>query len=161
MSESCRRMALLTENEALSMEMLGAVVEQMKAGQSIQRVGFRGVSMLPMLRQNKDAVDLQKPPEKLKKYDLPMYKGPSGKYVMHRIIKVKEDHYVCRGDHTYHPEMVKREQMAAVVCAFYRNGRRIPVTSTGYQLYCRCWHAIFPIRAFCHYAKKCLRKLFK
>lgn len=154
-------MALLTEHEAASMEMLGALVEQMKDGQSIQRVGFRGVSMRPMLRQNKDAVDLQKPPEKLQKFDLPMYKGPSGKYVMHRIIDVKEDHYVCRGDNTYHPEMVKREQMVAVVCAFYRGSKRIPVTAKSYRLYCRFWHAIFPLRKWYCHAKNWLRRRLK
>ena len=51
----------------------------------------RGVSMLPMLRDNCDTVTLSKP-TKLKKYDVVFfYHKPTNSYVLHRIVKVNSD----------------------------------------------------------------------
>ena len=121
--------------------------ERLENGQSVQ-FSPKGTSMLPMLRQGIDTVTLSPAPAQLKKYDLPMYVGPSGKYVMHRIVDVREDHYVCLGDNTYAYEKVRPEQIVAVVCAFYRGDKRIPVDAPGYRLYCRVWCAAYPIRRF-------------
>lgn len=139
-------MASLTEREAATVELLGALMEQLPEGQVVRKVGFTGCSMRPMLRQGIDAVDLTRPTGTLRKYDLPMYKGPSGKYVMHRIVEVHDDHCICRGDNTYGPERVTQAEMVAVVCAFYRGEKRIPVDNMAYQLYARAWVALFPVR---------------
>ena len=126
--------------------MIGMLAEQLGEGQMLRHVGFRGRSMLPMLRQKTDFVDLAKPSEHLRKYDLPMYVGPSGKYVMHRIVKVGEGHYICRGDNTYRPEYIDPQQIVAVVRAFYRGNKRIEVDSAAYKAYCRIWCAVYPLR---------------
>ena len=70
--------------------------ERLAAGQRVRYLPFRGVSMLPMLRQGIDTVEIAPLPEKLKKYDLPVYQYPSGKYVMHRVVEVKDDCYICQ-----------------------------------------------------------------
>ena len=114
-----------------------------------------------MLRQGKDTVDLKKSPERLQKYDLPMYRGPGGKYVMHRIVDVKEDHYVCLGDNTYSYERVRPEQIVAVVCAFNRGKKRISVDAPGYRLYCRVWCGLYPARRFLLRAKQWLWRRLK
>lgn len=114
----------------------------------IRHVSFSGRSMLPMLRQGKDTVEIKNAPERLKKYDLPMYIGPKGKYVMHRIVNVKDDYYVCLGDNTYTYEVVQRNQIVAIVCAFYRGNKRISTENLNYQLYIRIWCAAYPIRKF-------------
>lgn len=122
------------------------ILERLAEGQNVRGLSFRGVSMLPMLRQGKDSVELAPLPEQLKKYDLPIYRNPAGKYVIHRIVDVREEHYVCLGDNTYHFEHVKPEQMVAIVCAFTRGGRRIAVDNRAYRAYCRAWCAIIPVR---------------
>ena len=76
--------------------------ERLAAGQ-IVRFSPRGVSMLPMLRQGIDSVELSPVPEKLKKYDLPLYQRRNGQYVLHRIVKVSEG-YTCIGDNQFEPE---------------------------------------------------------
>ena len=81
-------------------ELMPLLRERLAAGQSVRYLPFRGVSMLPMLRQGIDSVELSPLPDKLKKYDLPVYQYPSGKYVMRRVVKVRDDHYVCLGDNT-------------------------------------------------------------
>ena len=52
-----------------------------------------GISMEPMLRQNRDLVMIRVPEERLKKYDVALYKRGAS-YVLHRVIAVREDHYL-------------------------------------------------------------------
>ncbi len=135
--------------------------QRLAAGQTVRYLPFRGVSMLPMLRQGKDSVELAPLPEKLKKYDLPVYQYPSGKYVMHRVVDVRENHYICLGDNTLEYETIRPEQMIGVVSAFKRGEKRISVTSRGYRFYCRVWVALFPLRRFLKRAKGLLRRMIK
>ena len=137
------------------------VRERLAAGQRVRYLPFRGVSMLPMLRQGIDSVELAPLPEKLRKYDLPVYQYPSGKYVMHRVVDVKDTHYVCLGDNTWRYETIYPEMLVGVVSAFKRGDKRIEVDNPGYRLYSRIWVAIFPVRKFLLRCKRCLRRLIK
>lgn len=127
-------------------ELMLLVRERLAAGYKVRYLPFKGVSMLPMLRQGKDRVELGPLPQKLKKYDLPVYQMPSGKYLMHRVLKVTPTHYICLGDNTLEYEIIAPEQMIGVVTAFQRNGKRIEVTNLGYRLYCRIWGHTRPLR---------------
>jgi len=127
-------------------ELMALVRERVAAGQSVRYLPFRGVSMLPMLRQGRDQVELSPLPQRLSKYDLPVYQYPSGKYVMHRVVEVKEDHYICNGDNLLQMEKVYHHQMIALVTAFTRDGRRVEVSDPKYQCYCRFWCATRPVR---------------
>jgi hypothetical protein len=121
--------------------------ERLEAGQTV-RFSPMGISMLPMLRQGKDSVVLSPVPEKLKKYDLPLYRRPDGQYVLHRIVEVG-DTYTCIGDNQFRMEPgVEHGQILALVTAFYRGERKWEVTSPLYRLYCRFWHYSRPLRRF-------------
>ena len=121
--------------------------ERLEAGQTV-RFSPMGISMLPMLRQGKDSVVLSPVPEKLKKYDLPLYRRPDGQYVLHRIAEVG-DTYTCIGDNQFRMEAgVEHGQILALVTAFYRGERKWEVTSPLYRLYCRFWHYSRPLRRF-------------
>lgn len=137
------------------------IEERLAAGQTVRHVKFRGVSMRPMLRQGKDAVDISPMPEKLKKYDLPVYKRSDGAYVMHRVIAVKKDRYLCLGDNTVTLEHIYPKQMIGVVSAFQRGEKRIEVTNLAYQLYCRVWVFFSPIRIVWVKMKHSICRLFR
>lgn len=126
--------------------MMLLVRERLAAGYKVRYLPFKGVSMLPMLRMGKDRVELGPLPEKLKKYDLPVYQIPGGKYLMHRILKVTPTHYICLGDNTLDFETIYPEQMIGVVTAFERNGKRIEVSNPLYRLYCLIWGHTRPLR---------------
>ena len=51
-----------------------------------------GDSMLPMLDEKKDSVKIVPAKGILQRYDLPLYRRPGGKLVLHRIIEVKKNH---------------------------------------------------------------------
>ena len=65
----------------------------------------KGVSMLPMLHQNRDIVVISVPKGRLKKYDVALYRRKNA-YVLHRVIEVQEQGYLIRGDNTYSLEKV-------------------------------------------------------
>ena len=142
-------------------ELMELVRDRLAAGQVIRYLPFRGISMLPMLRQGKDSVELSPLPEKLRKYDIPVYQYPSGKYVMHRVVAVHEDHYICLGDNLMQLETIYPEQMIGVVSAFRRGEKRISVDDPCYLLYCRFWCMIFPVRKGWRKVKRVLRRLLK
>jgi hypothetical protein len=146
-------------------ELVPLITERLEAGFSVRWLSFRGVSMLPMLRQKKDSVELSPLPEILKKYDLPVYRRKNGQYVMHRVVEVKEDHYICLGDNTEDFEHILYEDMLGIVTAFKRKDKCIAVTNRGYQLYCRLWRFTLPFRRcykrFKRFAKKWYLRLFK
>ena len=134
--------------DAVSEEVLMLLVrERLAAGYKVRYLPFKGVSMLPMLRQGKDRVELGPLPERLKKYDLPVYQIPGGKYLMHRVLKVTPTHYICLGDNTLEYETILPEQMIGVVTAFERSGKRIEVSNPLYRLYCLIWSHTRPARS--------------
>lgn len=131
--------------------------ELIGAGQTV-RFSPRGVSMLPMLRHGIDTVDLSPAPERLEKYDLPLYRRDDGKYILHRVVGVGET-YTCAGDNQFDLEYgVRRDQIIALVTAFRRSGREYTVTHPGYRLYCRFWHHSRGVRHFLRRAVGWLRR---
>ena len=151
----------LSDRVILADELLPLLRERLSQGQRVRYLPFRGVSMLPMLRQGVDSVELSPLPPRLRKYDLPVYQYPSGKVVMHRVVKVRADDYVCLGDNTYSYEYIRPEQMIGVVSAFQRKDRRIEVTDPVYRAYCRLWVLSYPLRKLFKGVKSRLRRMLK
>lgn len=142
-----REMEPRIEKELRLEVLMPLIRERLEAGQTI-RFSPRGISMLPMLRQGIDSVVLSPLPEKLKKYDLPLYQRSNGQYVLHRVVEVGEC-YTCIGDNQFVLEPgLEHDQMIALVTAFYRGDRKWEVTSPLYRMYCVFWHYSRPVRHF-------------
>ena len=140
-------MSSSSEKEYRLDELMPMIRAKLAAGESVV-IGPKGTSMLPLIRQGVDFVELSPLPEKLKKYDLPLYQRSNGQYVLHRIVKAR-DSYTCIGDNQFDLERgVTYEQMIAVATAIYRGEKRIPVTAFSYRLYSRLWHWSRPVRCF-------------
>ncbi len=78
----------------------------------------RGTSMLPMLRDGIDTVVIVKANAPLKTGDVPLYIRENGEYVLHRIIKVRKDGYVLRGDNqTVSEYPICENQIAGILTA--------------------------------------------
>lgn len=131
--------------------------ERLAAGQTV-RFSPMGVSMLPMLREGRDSVVLSPVPERLRKYDLPLYRRDNGAYVLHRVTAVGET-YTCIGDNQFVCEPgIRHDQIIAVVTQFRRKGREHSVMEPGYRLYCILWHHSRPIRHFCRRLLRWIRR---
>ena len=108
-----------------------------------------GDSMMPLLRQNRDLLIVERKPEgRCKKYDVVLYRRPAGEYVLHRILKVRRDDYVICGDNRWQREFgVPDDWILGVLTAVVRDGKQINVTDSEYRRYVRLWCDFFWIRA--------------
>ena len=114
-----------------------------------------GDSMRPLIRQDRDILIIEKPNGRLKKYDVPLYKRDSGQYVLHRVLKVRENDYVICGDNRYNKEYgITDRHIIGVLTAVVRDGKEVPITDLRYRLYVHLWCDLFPLRAFILKAKK-------
>lgn len=121
-----------------------------------------GDSMNPLIRQGRDVLIIQKSDGRLKKYDVPLYQRDSGQYVMHRILKVRENDYVICGDNRYHKETgITDRHIIGVLTGIIRNGREISVTDRRYRLYVHLWCDFFPVRAFFIRVRNFLKRRLK
>jgi len=105
-----------------------------------------GVSMLPILRDRRDSVELVRVTKPLKRGDLILYRRENGQYVLHRIVRADAEGFICCGDNQWEPEEVTAGQVMAVVSGFVRAGKSHSVTHKGYRLYAWLWTGLFPVR---------------
>lgn len=116
----------------------------------------KGTSMFPLIRSNKDyEICISKPVFPLKKYDVPVYVRKSGSYVMHRILDITEDGYVCCGDNQWVLEHgIKESQVVGVLTQWYHKGKHCTVNDKGYLRYVKFWCKSLKFRHFilffCH-----------
>ena len=84
----------------------------------------KGVSMNPMLYQNRDLVVIVPNKERLKKYDVALYRRGKS-YVLHRVIEVNDDGtYLIRGDNTYSDEIVPDSAVLGVITGIHTGHER-------------------------------------
>ena len=130
---------------------------------------FRGVSMMPLLRQKRDLIVIEKKGSaRSNQYDTVLFVRPRASggrdYVLHRVLKVLDDGtYWIVGDNCVSGDTVREEQILGVMTSFVRGGRTISVTDPVYQLYVALWckpyrlrFAVLQLRGF---AAKCWHKL--
>lgn len=107
-----------------------------------------GRSMEPLIHQQRDNIIVVKNKDRLKKYDVPVYVTKNGKYIMHRVIRVCDDHYVIVGDNLLKKEYVTDDMICGVLVGFYKNGKHYVdlEKSVPYKIYSRLWVALLPVR---------------
>ena len=119
---------------------------------------IKGVSMLPLLKQDRDVVAIVQKKDRLHPMDVAFYKR-NNDYVLHRVIKATDDGYLIRGDNTYVLEHVKEERVLGIMKSFVRNGKHIDCSDHGYRFYSWIWNLVFPVRHLALKAKKRIRRL--
>ncbi len=129
-----------SKNKKTELDLLMPMIrEKLAEGKSVSFTPH-GVSMLPMLRPGVDTVTLSPITGRLKKYDLPLYRRDSGKYILHRVVKVGQTYSIVGDNHIGYETGVRDDQLIAVVTSFCRGGKEISVRAPSYRLYCRFWH---------------------
>lgn len=117
--------------------MFPIIEEQLNAGGSAS-FAIHGTSMLPLLKDRSDSVRIIKPRSKPRKYDIIFYRRKDGSFILHRIVRVKKDGFVCRGDNqTINEFPVTEEMIIGVVEAYTNNGKWIGVNSAKHIIYSR------------------------
>lgn len=107
-----------------------------------------GDSMMPLLRERADLIHIERCTGRLKKYDVPLYKRDNGQYVLHRILKVREQDYVICGDNRYRKEYgITDRHIIGVMTGVTRDGKWLSVQDGRYRLYVHLWCDFFVVRA--------------
>lgn len=130
-------------------EQYSSYAQELRAGRPViaQTVGD---SMQPLLYQGQTQIVLLPLSGPLKRGDLPLYQRPNGKYVLHRVVQVKDGAYYTRGDNRYGREQVEPDWMLGVVSEIVRGGKTVRVTDFGYRCYVWFWLATYPLRYVVH-----------
>ncbi|MBQ5951449.1 MAG: hypothetical protein IJL66_04835 [Lachnospiraceae bacterium] len=119
-----------------------------------------GQSMLPLLRRETDLFTAKKKgPERCRKYDVALYRS-GDQYILHRVIAVRENDYVIRGDHNGFNEYgITDADILAVMTGFTRKGKVHSVDEPLYRLYSRIWVGSFPVRMLYRKVRRAGRKV--
>ena len=129
-------------------DLLPVIEEKLKSG-GLFEININGTSMLPLLVEKRDTVILGPFDGRIKKYDIPLYRRKNGAFVLHRAVKVYENSFCACGDNQWVVEKdIEYGQIIGVVRAVVRKGKKIPVSSFGYGLYCRLWELLRPVRKY-------------
>ncbi len=132
----------------VAMETLVPLMQESFAQGLTVTLGVTGNSMLPLFRDGRDSVILSPcDPMALKRYDVPLYRRPDGRYILHRIIKVERDTYTLAGDAQQEPEVgLPKECVLAVMSGFVRKGKTVSCRAVWYRIYSVLWCALLPCR---------------
>ena len=107
----------------------------------------KGKSMMPLLREGRDVMIIERPEGRLRRYDVALYKSPDGTYILHRVLKAKADGYVMCGDHCTECEYgITDDAVIGVLVGVIRDGKRISTKDLGYRVYSHLWCDLFYIR---------------
>ena len=119
----------------------------------------KGISMRPLFKTHRDAVVLKSVDREIKKYDIVLYTDATDRYILHRVIGIRDDVFIIRGDNTFKKEYVDKRRVIAYVVSFNRKGKHHSAKDFGYKLYCRVWNFIYPVRFVCHKVRTLLGKI--
>lgn len=119
---------------------------------------FKGRSMLPLLVEGRDAVKLVVPEHRLKKFDIALYLRDDGIYVLHRVIKVREDSYFIRGDNCLQYEIVSDSRIIAVAEGLFVDGEYYACSDRKMLKYARRQGFTLPFRKIKYYMRRALKK---
>lgn len=118
--------------------------------------------MEPMLYDRRSLVRIERLTRPPQKYDVLLFRRPSGEYVLHRVLRIGETACMIRGDNCVAAEKVPNEWLLGVLTAFSLDSAEMtPVTDKKYQAYVRrhCW--VYPLWDTARFFKRCIRKAIK
>ena len=120
-----------------------------------------GISMCPLFSDRRDTVIILPITERLKKYDVPLYRRGE-EYVLHRIVKVLSESYVICGDNCENYEYgICDSDIIGCLHAFYRKDKYYTVDNFFYKIYsCLIVHT-FSVRMFLRKLKRFLAKIYR
>lgn len=99
----------------------------------------KGRSMLPFLKEGRDAVILTVPKRPIRKYDIVLYKH-GGVYVLHRVTGAEEDVFIICGDNSRVLERVEGEKIIGVAAKVLRGNKGFKPDCLCMSLAVRLWY---------------------
>lgn len=138
---------------------LDTVCDLLQQGQTHVTVPVAGGSMLPFLHTG-DTVCLDLVDTPLKRGDILLYRRECGRYILHRLYKLRRDgSCLMVGDAQQELEVLpSREQICARVTSAWHDGKRYLPGSPRWWFYQHIWLCLVPVRHFLMSLRKRKRK---
>ena len=137
-----------TEVRFNNSEFLPEVVKMLNERHTVT-LRLRGFSMRPFLEDGRDKALLTKPVT-IQKGDAVLAEVTPGHYVLHRIISIKGENVVLRGDGNIGVERCSLADIKGFAIGFYRKGRTKLDRTNGlkWRVYSLVWTTLFPLRRY-------------
>ncbi len=127
-------------------DLLPIITETLESGGEFT-LPVTGTSMLPLLREKRDSVQLARARVPLYIGDLPLYRRADGAFVLHRVVGKDENGYVMCGDNQFDLERnITDGMIVGVVVKINRDGRMFSVSTPLYRTYVRLWTRLLGVR---------------
>ena len=141
------------------------VIEEILASGGTVRIYPRGTSMLPLIVEGRDSVELKAYDREPQKRDIAFYRRKNGQFVLHRIVKTGKDgsFVMCGDNQTAFEKGIENHQIIAFVEKIYRKDKPIENGDVRYRIYLFFW-CFMPYRYVVLFWKRCigkLRRIFK
>ena len=150
------------ERECYNLRDMEPVIRKVLAEGGVFPFYPKGTSMEPTIHQGTDQVLLKALPEKLKKYQIILYKRKNGAFVLHRIVRVGKDSVTMRGDNQFYTEpRIRREQMIGMVCGLKTPKGEINTESIAFWLKSAIWVETVGIRRILLAVRRRITKIIK
>lgn len=132
--------------EVDTQEYVSVLKELVEEGHQVSLL-ISGSSMSPFLIHHRDTIYFKKPDRELKVGDMVFYRRSNGKYVMHRIRRIRPEGFYMIGDaQTKIEGPLQREQIFGLVTAVERKGKLIRPGDFWWEFFARVWLRIIPLR---------------
>jgi len=111
------------------------------------RITLDGESMRPMIRRGRDLVTILPMMRKVKVGDVVLFRSGPGRYVVHRVYKIRNGMVQTLGDHCARPDRwMPKEDVWGLVVRLERFGRRWRLDTAFARAWGRFWMALHPAR---------------
>lgn len=125
-------------------ELLPIIKEKLISGSEIS-IQVVGGSMRPFFIDRVTEVTLKQTPI-LRKGDICLFLLPNEKMVLHRLIQIKDDRLVMRGDAMVSKEFTSPSQVLGKVISYSHHGKTIQTNSHSFRFWSLMWKWMFPCR---------------
>ncbi len=141
-------------------DMYPTIKELLENGGTVE-LPITGTSMLPLLIQGRDSVEITKCVT-AKKSDIIFYRRDDGHFVLHRIIGKDENGYVLCGDNQVAKEYkISDKHIIGVVKSIKRKHKSFSVDKLSYKIYSQIWIILLPIRNIIMFPIRRMKRLYK
>jgi len=95
--------------------------------------------MLPLIREHKDLVIVKRLGRAPEVLDIVLFRSASGKYILHRVIKMNDGKCVTLGDNSIIPEYINEDEILGTMTGLVRDGKEYDLNNLPYKLYLMFW----------------------
>ena len=132
--------------EVDTQEYIAVLRELIEEGHQVSLL-ISGSSMSPFLIHHRDTIYFKKPDRELRVGDMVFYRRGNGKYVMHRIRRIRPEGFYMIGDAQWEIEgPLQREQIFGLITAVERKGKLIQPGDFWWEFFAKVWLRIIPLR---------------